>query len=60
MDDYGYSELIRAYELLKSFLRDHPEHDQADIRVFDAYEALRKAIDSEQGNFGDDDWRVGY
>ena len=37
-------QLYRAAALLETFLRDHPEHDQADIRVFDAYEALMKVV----------------
>ena len=38
------SPLYRAVLLLKTFLASHPEHDQADIRVFDAYEELLAVI----------------
>ena len=36
--------LYRAVLLLKAFLESHPEHDQADIRVFDAYEELLAVV----------------
>lgn len=39
-------QLYRAAALLESFLNDHPEHDQADFRVYTAYEALMKVVSS--------------
>lgn len=37
-------DIVEAYNLLSEFLHEHPEHDQADSRVFDAAEILEKKL----------------
>lgn len=44
MKDKNVFELHRARFLLAEYLREHPEHDQADLRVYLAYEALGNAL----------------
>lgn len=40
----GTSAVAEAYELLCDYLRDFPEHDQADFRVYRAAEILEHAL----------------
>ncbi len=37
-------EIVMALALLKIYLKEFPEHDQGDIRVFEAMELLQKWI----------------
>lgn len=44
MKDKDLFELHRARFLLAEYLREYPEHDQADLRIYLAYEALGNAL----------------